>query len=847
MALPKFTFFLGTLFLSLSLMGQSGIQSPDEFLQHKLGEKFTAHHMLVDYFQHVASNSDQVLLQEYGRTNQDRPLIISIISSKNNIDNIEKIRKANLARTGLIAENVSGYEDVAIVWLSMGVHGNEAGASESSIATIYELARKDNKAVQEYLKNVVVILDPCINPDGYSRYTHWNNNVSTSMGNPTPFAKEHDEPWPGGRVNHYLFDLNRDWAWLTQVESQQRIKVYHQWMPHIHADFHEMYHNDPYYFAPAAQPYHKYITKWQESFQMNIGKNHAKYFDQNNWLYFTREIFDLFYPSYGDTYPIFNGAIGMTYEQGGHSNAGRAITMTNGETLHLSDRIEHHRTTAVSTVEVSARNAKEIVKEFKNFYATSSSNPPGEYKSFVIKGDNSIGKIKSLCNLLDQHDIRYGNAKGGSITGYSYKSGKEESVTLSNNDIVINAHQPMAILTQVLFEPEPYLVDSLTYDITAWALPFAYGLDSYAVKNKVPSSDKVVWKKFETNLKKGEQPYAYVAEWNSMSNASFLGALLANGVKVRSASSVFEINGNTYQPGTLIVTRADNRKLGTSFDEIVQDAVAQFEQKIEASTSGFSTTGPDFGSDKFTLLRNPKVGLISGEEVDSYSFGQIWHYFENDLKYPVIIIQPDALDNPNLSELNVLIMPEGRYSSFDSTQLAKIKEWVQNGGKLIAVGTSVRKLEGQEGFRIKKYATSSEKNAVSAKREKLRLANRTNHYSEQERANIINQIPGAIFKVQLDNTHPLAYGFGKTYHSLKTRGLSYELMKDVWNVGYITDQPEVIGFTGHNKILDMKNTTVFATHSLGGGQVVYLIDNPLFRGFWEQGKFLFSNALFMVE
>ena len=263
------------------------------------------------------------------------------------------------------------------------MHGNEAGATNSSIATIYDLANSNNKTTQEWLKNTVVIVDPSINPDGYSRYTHWNRGIGNKIANPHIESREHDEPWPGGRVNHYNFDLNRDWAWATQVETQQRLKQYHKWMPHINVDVHEQGYDSPYYFAPAAQPFHAYISKWQADFQTEIGLNHTKYFDKEGWLYFTREVFDLLYPSYGDTYPTFNGAIGMTYEQAGHSIAGRAILIENGDTLKLMDRIMHHKTAALSTVEMGSKNAKRIVDNFTDYFKKSNSNPIGEYLSLI--------------------------------------------------------------------------------------------------------------------------------------------------------------------------------------------------------------------------------------------------------------------------------------------------------------------------------------------------------------------------------------------------------------------------------------------------------------------------------
>ena len=310
------TRFLTFVFLFLITNVFAQLQSPSEFLGYEIGSEFSRHADVVRYFEHVAANSNRVTYTEYGKTNERRPLTYAVVSSPENMTNIEAIRKDNLKNIGL--ENGSANPEKAIVWLSYNVHGNEASSTEAAMVTLYKLITEK----QSWLQNTVVIIDPCINPDGRDRYANWYNQVKSTPYNVEQSATEHDEPWPGGRPNHYLFDLNRDWAWATQIESQERLKVYNTWMPHVHVDFHEQGINEPYYFAPAAEPFHEIITPFQRDFQTEIGKNHARYFDEEGWLFFTRERFDLLYPSYGDTYPTFMGAIGMTYEQAGHGRAG---------------------------------------------------------------------------------------------------------------------------------------------------------------------------------------------------------------------------------------------------------------------------------------------------------------------------------------------------------------------------------------------------------------------------------------------------------------------------------------------------------------------------------------------
>ena len=347
--MKRLIYFLITLLISNYNFSQN-LKSPSEFLGYDIGTEFSRHSQVIDYFEYVSEYmSENVVLNYYGKTYERRPLMYAVLSSKKNIKEIEKIRQTHL---GVLKEKPLLLNDKAIVWLSYSVHGNESSSTEASMETLFNLLTKNS----DLLENTIVIIDPCLNPDGRDRYANWYNQTKTTPYTSDPVAKEHQEPWPGGRANHYLFDLNRDWAWITQIESKLRLKEYQKWLPHVHVDFHEQGINEPYYFAPAAEPYHEVITKWQRDFQKMIGNNNAKYFDKNGWLYFTKEIFDLLYPSYGDTYPTYLGAIGMTYEQAGGGVAGLGIINSEGKNLTLVDRVKHHTVSGITTVEISSLN-----------------------------------------------------------------------------------------------------------------------------------------------------------------------------------------------------------------------------------------------------------------------------------------------------------------------------------------------------------------------------------------------------------------------------------------------------------------------------------------------------------
>ena len=837
--LPLLAFFALTQALTAQL------KAPGEFLPHKLGEQFTPHEMLADYVRHVAANSPNVVLKEYGRTNEQRPLLLTYISSPQNLARLEEIRLNNLRRAGILEGAADPNLAPAIVWLSFNVHGNEAAGSESSMAVLHALADPQNTRTQAWLKNTIVILDPCINPDGQARYTHWYRIASNRTPDPRPDSREHQEPWPGGRVNHYHFDLNRDWAWQTQVESRQRIPRYLEWMPHVHVDIHEQGYNSPYYFAPAAQPYHLFITPFQRDFQFTIGRNNAKYFDQNGWLYFSREVFDLLYPSYGDTYPTFNGAVGMTYEQGG-IGAGRAVLLRNGDTLTLSDRIAHHTASALATVETTSQHAQALNQNFASFFQRARTTPPGEYKTYVIKGTNAPERLKSFCQLLDRNQIQYGKAgKTSGLTAYNYQNGQTITLKVEPNDLVVSAYQPRSTMAQVLLDPEAAVVDSLTYDITSWSLPYAYGLETYASKQRLDPSGSYEFPAPPAAAVPATLPYAYLLHWNALTHARLLAAVLQAGIKVRFANEPFTLEGKAYARGTLVITRGDNRDMEQKLDQKLASIAKEFQQQFTAVQSGFAESGRDLGSGSYSLIQTPRIAVLSGDQTSGNEFGQVWYFFEQELNYPVTIIDANRLERTDLSSFNLLVMPEGRYRLGDPAW-DKISAWISAGGRIIALGQAVTALQDRKGFALTRYASDEAKRAAEKASDQITLDERFDQYGIQERKAISNMIPGAIFKVKMDVTHPLAYGMAPEYFSLKTSELAYQPLKNAWNVGTIGSELMISGFAGKNAREEQKNTVVFAVENKGGGSVIYLVDNPLFRAFWENGKFLFSNAVFFA-
>lgn len=829
----KFTFLL---FIPILLSAQ--IQSPKEFLGYELGDKFTRHHQVVDYYKHISEKSGKVTLSQYGKTYEDRPLLTAFVSASENLDNLDQIRTDNLKRAGILDGTPT--TNISIVWMSYNVHGNESSSTEASMATLYELV-KNGSDKSEWLKNTVVVIDPCINPDGRERYVNFFWQNASQPYNPDPNALEHNEPWPGGRANHYLFDLNRDWAWQSQVESQSRIKIYNQWLPQIHVDFHEQGINSPYYFAPAAQPYHELITGFQRDFQTEIGRNHAKYFDENNWFYFTKQFFDLLYPSYGDTYPTYNGAIGMTYEQAGHGRAGLGIIKQEGDSLTLKDRIAHHYTTGLSTIEIASKNSDRLLSEFGKFFGDNSSL---KYKSFILKHDGNDDKFNSLKSWLDTQGIEYGtasNVKG--LKGYDYSSGSSSSFSISSKDLVISTNQPKATLAHILMEPKTTLVDSVTYDITAWGVPYAYGIQAYATE-QIISVQAENPTSFESSTAP-EKAYAFISKWNSMDDARFLAELLKNDIKVRFTEKPMNYKGQIFDRGSLIIAKRDNKSV-KEFEKAITDLANENERTLSAVGTGFMDGGPDIGSSDIKYLEKPAIALIGGDGTSSLAFGATWHFMEQELNYPITILGTDYFGRVDLSSYDVIIMQSGWYGSFGEREMKKVMDWVSAGGKLIAVEGALNKLKDSDYSSLAEYNSDDEKKEAEKVEKEREQKEKMIAYENQEREFIKGFAPGAIYKVKVDNTHPLGFGYSKEYYTLKTGSNKIAYLEGN-NVGVIVSEGDILsGFAGKYARADMKQSLVFGVENKGRGQIVHIVDNPLFRSFWQNGKLMFVNAMFFV-
>jgi hypothetical protein len=832
---------LNIVLLIQALQSQT-IKSPGEFLGYEPGTQFTYHHKAVEYFRYVADNSPLAEYREYGTSYEGRPLGVCFISSEENLANLEEYRKNNLIKTGLSGGVFTG-KQIPFIWLGYNVHGNEAVGMEAAIKTLYTLVTGSYPDVKDFLSGCIIVIDPCQNPDGHDLYVNRYRNSMNFIINPDGNSLEHNQGWPGARSNHYMFDLNRDWTWQTQVETQQRINLYKQFMPQVHADFHEMGPESTFFFAPGADPWHVAITPWQHEFHKLMGNGNATLFNQKFRLYYTKESFDLFYPSYGDTWPLFNGAMGFTYEQSGGGGSGLAFKLESGDTLTLKERIDGHFTASMATIKVSYENREKLITEFNKYFEEGEKNPAFQYKSVIIKGSNEKSNMGSLLKLFDNNQIRYSLAGniGKKFKGFDYTSNKDGEVTIEKGDILISAHQPQSHFIQVLFEPDSKTTDSLSYDLTAWALPYIYNLRAFALTDKITADTGKVETKKIININDKNNSYAYLINFSGFDELKFMSSLYKKNIKLRYSLKPFKLYGSNFNRGSIIVARGDNKHLEGDFDKMVNDAANECQVSLIPAATGLVESGKDFGSDNSPLMKKRSVAMLCGEGTSSGSVGELWYFFERELDFPVTLISTSDAESVDFSDYEILILTSGNYPKLKDT----IIDYVKKGGRVIAIENAASVFSGEKTTSMAKAVET--RTAEQKLTEKKIKSDDTTllkkfEFERERRYNLSDRSAGSIYKVKLDDTNPFSFGMGKEWFIMK-RSAGYPFLATGSNIGYILDKEPVSGFAGFKYKDKIKNTLVIGSENIGSGEVIYISDNPYFRAFWKSGRVLLGNMV----
>lgn len=672
---------------------------------HEPGERITWHADVVRYFDALAkAYPDRVAVHRYAESWEGRELIYAVITSAENMSRIADIKTGmqqlrNAGSTGAQAAERIIESQPAVTWLSYGVHGNEISSTDAAMLTAYHLlAARNDERVDEILQNTVVIIDPMQNPDGRDRFIHHFEMAEGLLPDPDRISAEHDEPWPGGRTNHYLFDLNRDWFIMSQPETQGRIVATQEWYPVAFVDAHEMGSDNTYYFAPEAIPYNPHLAADQRASLELFGRTNARWFDRFGIDYFTREIYDAFYPGYGASWPSYFGSIAMTYEQA--SARGLVWRQYHGNEMTYASTVRNHFVTSLGTAETVASNREKFLREFYEYQLSAiDEGATGDIRAYVLPTQDDQAGANKLAGLLVKQGVEVGVAtERFRACGESYEPGS----------YVINLAQPAKRLVRTLLDTDVPMdaefmaeqerrrakdMGDQIYDVTAWSMPLMMNIRADTCNRAVtaatrPAAGDLV---LPGTVSGGNARVAYLVPWGEATAVRFLANALRAGIEVKSTDLAFTHEGQRYPSGTLIIDVADN---DPSLHESVRALAASTGANVVAVNDSWVTDGPNFGSNNVVVHNTPRVAMAWDEPTWAYTAGNMRFVIERMFDYPVTAIRSDRLGTADLDRYQVLILPSQGFGEYAATLgeegVQNLKGWVANGGVLIGIGTANR-------------------------------------------------------------------------------------------------------------------------------------------------------------
>lgn len=798
------------------------IPKPSDFTlgNQEIGNSHISHDRLVNYMTALANSSDRISISKRGKTFEGRPLILLTVTSKENHQKIESIRKEHLSLN--TNNSKKDYSQMPVVlYQGYSIHGNEPSGSNAAMLYAYHLAASNSKELLNALKNSIILLDPCFNPDGLQRFAHWANTNKSINPNPDNNDREFDENWPKGRTNHYWFDMNRDWLPVQLPESQSRIKTFHQWSPNVLTDHHEMGTNSTFFYQPGIPSRVNPLTpKENQIITAQIGKFHEKRLSEIGSLFYSEEDYDDFYYGKGSTFPDINGSIGILFEQA--SSRGSLQNSVNG-LLSFPFTIKNQLTTSLSTLEAAVEMKNTLLSYQSNFFKNSNkkaSNKKNQY--YLITDQKDKSKIFEFYKVLNKHEIITKKlSKNLVVNNVSYKI---------ENSILVPKNQNKIRLIEAMFEKRKSFKDSLFYDISAWSFLHAFDLEYTNYYSKENYKKLALSKPVGSISNKNE--YAYLFSWDDYYSPKVLYDLLQSGIRVKVGTKRFSVGSKNFDYGTILIP-ISNQKLSSSE---INNKIELISKKSGINFYGYKsshTNGIDLGSNDFKNISKPNIALIVGEGVTSYDAGEIWHLLDTRYEIPLTKIKKSNISNYDLSNYSTIIMVNGRYD-FDSKTTEKIKKWVQNGGNLIGFRNSINWL-------IKKNFIKLKLNKNIASTKNLKFKDKKEHFGSQLTS-------GAIFKVELDRSHPINYGFYKNKLSI-FRNTNIYIAND--SIGYnnpikYSKDPLISGYISKENLLSIRNSKPFSVTSLAKGKVAVFTDNTNFRAFWYGTNKLMMNAIFFA-
>ncbi|WP_271770141.1 M14 family metallopeptidase [Aquimarina algiphila] len=798
------------------------IPTPQSVLGYVPGKWHVTHDKLVSYMKALAKASPRITIEDRGSTFEDRPILLLTITSQQNHQNLEEIQKKHIQLTENGSEGLNLENLPAIVYQGFSIHGNEPSGSNASLIAAYHLAAAQGSEIDELLNNVVILFDPSLNPDGLQRFAYWANTNKSKNINSDPQDREYSEIWPGGRTNHYWFDMNRDWLPVQLPESRARIKTFHQWYPNILTDHHEMGSNSTFFFQPGIQSRtHPLTPKLNQELTKKIANYHAKALDNIGSLYYTEENFDDFYYGKGSTFPDINGGIGILFEQG--SSRGHAQQTDNG-LLTFPFTIRNQFTATLSTLEAAKTMRKELLDYKRSFYNDARKELSKD--AYIFGNEKDAASSYHLAEILKRHQIKIHELKQDITTqGKTFKKGYS---------YIIPKDQKQKRLLKAIFEKRTTFQDSLFYDISAWTFPLAFNLDytdNASVSNLGTEVSNLSHRRANAVNKSN---YAYLIEWHEYYGPKALYQILAKGLRAKVGMNPFSLENKKYDYGTILVP-VQNQKLN-------KEELHAFLQKVSTNNhidiTGVSTgltKGIDLGSNQFRALSLPRIGLFTGTGITPYDSGEIWHLMDQRYDIPITKLTTDNFGRTDLSRYTHLILPNSWRQSFNKEKSEKLKTWIRNGGTLIGYRNAAQFFKNNEFMKIE--FTTPENDAKNISFEQKR---------DFRGAQVIG---GAIFDAKIDRSHPINFGYKNNRISLfRNTKLFIKPDKQSYNnpIQY-TKKPLLSGYISKKNLDSLSGTVPFRHNNFGKGNVILFTDNTNFRAFWYGTNKLLMNAIFFSD
>ena len=810
------------------------IPTPQEVIGHQIGTRHTRPAQVVDYFQAVAEASDRVALRSHGRTYEGRRLIHAIVTDPTNHNNLEQIRQAN-RQTVLQPGQVSDADlenRPAVVLQGYSIHGDEASGTEAALLFLYHMAAGNGPSVEAALENAVTLVDPMFNPDGRDRFVDWANGNRGGTPTADPQDREHNQPWPGGRTNHYWFDLNRDWLPVQHPSSQGRIDYFHDWKPQVLTDFHEMGSEATYFFQPGVPSRTNPNTPpINQELTGRIAERHASYLEQIGSLFYTRESFDDFYYGKGSTYPDINGSIGILFEQA--SSRALKRETSKGE-MSYAFTVRNQFLTSLSTMRAVVEMRTDLLEYQRDFMANrDEALQDTETEAFVVDETSQPTRARALAQVLDRHDVQmFELDETVEANGHTFSSGEAYTVPLD---------QPQGRFVKAAMERTSSYPDSIFYDVSTWSLPLAFGVD-YAEVSEAPGEgeplDDVSYQSGEVTG--GRSQYTYVMPWGRYFAPRAVQRLHNNDIRPRIMTDPFtaRVNGSSqsFDRGAIVIQVQQRGVSPDSVHSVVRRMAEQDYVDVYAVDQGLTPSGPDLGSTGSEILDPPKAAILTGTGggsryggASSYNAGEVWHLLSERMNVPVSLLDISDVSYADLDRYNTMILAGGDY---DDLPTEKVTEWVESGGTLIGIEDGVE-------WPIENELVDLEDRSVdvdSLVREK--------DYADLPEAYGAQGIGGSIFEANLDNTHPVAYGYDETVPVFRVGTGFYDPSEEPGaSVATYDETPRLSGYLSDDQEEVAAGAASIEAHEMGGGQVILFMDNPNFRAFWYGTNGLFLNAV----